>query len=86
MAAKHPDLVLGCEADVWWSREAQPPRQAWSDDTPVRLGEKPVPHVRPRAHGPWGASGTMPPGMSVKRCRSRSTPTTVQPNTRAAVA
>ena len=34
MAANHPHLVLGFAADVWWSREAQPPRHAWSDDPP----------------------------------------------------
>ena len=45
MAAKHPDLVLGFEDDVWWSRAAQPARQAWSDDKPVRLGFTASPHV-----------------------------------------
>ena len=43
MAAKHPDLVLGFEDDVWWGREAQPHMQAWSDDKPVRLVEQTVP-------------------------------------------
>jgi hypothetical protein len=47
MAAKHPDLVLGFEDDVWWSREAQPALQAWSDDKPVRLVEKTVPAQDP---------------------------------------
>jgi hypothetical protein len=47
MAAKHPPLVRGCAADVWWSRAAQPPRQAWSDDPPGRLGEQTVPAKDP---------------------------------------
>ena len=47
MAANHPDLVLGFEDDVWWSREAQPQMHAWSDDKPVRLVEKTVPAKDP---------------------------------------
>ena len=47
MAAHHPDLVLGCEDDVWWSREAPPHMHAWSDDTPVHLVEKTVPAKDP---------------------------------------
>jgi hypothetical protein len=47
MAAKHPDLVLGFEDDVWWSREAQPALHAWSDDKPVRLVEQTVPAKDP---------------------------------------
>jgi hypothetical protein len=47
MAAKHPDLVLGCADDVWWSRAAQPALHAWSADTPVRLVEKTVPAKDP---------------------------------------
>jgi hypothetical protein len=47
MAAHHPDLVLGCEDDVWWSREAPPHMHAWNDDTPVRLVEKTVPAKDP---------------------------------------
>ena len=43
LAANHPDSALGREDAVWWSREAQPPLPAWSDDTPVRLGDKTVP-------------------------------------------
>jgi DDE superfamily endonuclease len=39
MAANHPDRALGFEDDVWWRREAQPPRHAWSDDTPLRVAE-----------------------------------------------
>jgi hypothetical protein len=39
--------VLGFEDDVWWSREAQPHMHAWSDDTPVRLGEQTVPAQDP---------------------------------------
>ena len=47
MAANQPDLVLGFEDEVWWSREAQPPMHAWSDDKPVRLVEKTVPAKDP---------------------------------------
>jgi DDE superfamily endonuclease len=49
-AANHPDLVLGFEADVWGSREAQPHRPAWSDDKPVRLVEKTVPAQDPEGN------------------------------------
>ena len=51
MAAKHPDLVLGFEDEVWWSREAQPHMHAWSDDTPVRLVEQTVPAKDPGQSG-----------------------------------
>ena len=47
MAATHPDIVLGFEDEVWWSREAQPQMHAWSDDKPVRLVEKTVPAKDP---------------------------------------
>jgi hypothetical protein len=47
MAVNHPDIALGCEDDVWWSREAQPHMQAWSDDKPIRLVEKAVPAKDP---------------------------------------
>ena len=47
MAAKHPDLVLGFEDDVWWSRAAQPHMPTWSDDTPLRLVEQTVPAKAP---------------------------------------
>ena len=43
MAANHPDSALGCEDEVWWSREAQPQMPAWSDAKPVRLVAKTVP-------------------------------------------
>jgi hypothetical protein len=39
--------VLGFEDAVWWSRAAQPHRQAWSADTPLRLVEKAVPAKAP---------------------------------------
>ena len=32
---------------MWWSREAQPQRHAWSDDPPVRLVEQTVPAKDP---------------------------------------
>jgi transposase len=47
---------------VWWSREAQPQRPAWSDDKPVRLGEQTVP-----AKDPEGKA---------LACYGRSVPTT----------
>jgi hypothetical protein len=47
MAAKRPDIALGFEDEVWWSREAQPQMHAWSDDQPVHLVEKPVPAKDP---------------------------------------
>ena len=49
MAMHHPDLVLGFDDAVWWSREAQPQMQAWSDDQPVRLGDKTVPAQDPES-------------------------------------
>jgi hypothetical protein len=49
MAMHHPDLVLGFEDEVWWSREAQPQMHAWSDDQPVRLVEKTVPAKDPES-------------------------------------
>jgi hypothetical protein len=47
MAATHPDLALGFADDVWWRREAQPPRHAWSDGQPVRRVGKTVPAQAP---------------------------------------
>jgi DDE superfamily endonuclease len=47
MVMPHPDLVLGFEDAVWWSREAQPQLHAWRDDQPVRLVEKTVPAKDP---------------------------------------
>lgn len=47
MAANHPDLALGFEDEVWWSREAQPQMHAWSDDQPLHLVEKTVPAKDP---------------------------------------
>jgi hypothetical protein len=47
MAANHPDLVLGFEDEVWWSRAAQPHLHAWSDDQSVRLRDKTVPAKDP---------------------------------------
>jgi DDE superfamily endonuclease len=47
MVTKRPDLALGFEDEVWWSRTAQPQMHAWSDDKPVRLVEKAVPAKDP---------------------------------------
>ena len=49
MATTHPDLVLGFEDEVWWSREAQPQMHAWSDDKPVPLVDKTVPAKDPES-------------------------------------
>jgi len=40
-------MALGFEDDVWWSRQAQPHRQAWSDDEPLHLVEQTVPAKDP---------------------------------------
>jgi hypothetical protein len=47
MAVTHPDIALGFEDEVWWSREAQPQMHAWGADKPVHLVEKTVPAKAP---------------------------------------
>ena len=47
MAATPPDIVLGFEDEVWWSREAQPQMHAWSDDKPIHLVERTAPAKDP---------------------------------------
>jgi transposase len=47
MAANQQDRARGFADDVWWSREAPPHMQAWSDGEPVRLVEKTVPAQDP---------------------------------------
>lgn len=43
LAQAHPDWLLGCEDEVWWSRLAHPALHAWQDDDhPLRLVEKAV--------------------------------------------
>ena len=37
LALGHPDWVLGCQDEVWWSRYAQPHLQTWTDDKPLRV-------------------------------------------------
>ena len=37
LALGHPEWVLGFQAEVWWSRLAQPSRHAWTADKPRRL-------------------------------------------------
>ena len=49
MVTNHPDLALGFEDEVWWSRETQPQMHAWSDDEPLRLVEKTVPATDPES-------------------------------------
>ena len=42
-AAHHPDWVLGCEEETWWSRLARPALHAWAAaDQPLRLVEQTV--------------------------------------------
>jgi hypothetical protein len=48
MATNTPDIALGFEDEVWWSREAQPQVHAWSDDAPGRLVEQTVPRKDPQ--------------------------------------
>jgi hypothetical protein len=47
MAANNPDIVLGFEDEVWWSRAARPQMHAWSDARPVHLVEQMVPRQDP---------------------------------------
>jgi hypothetical protein len=43
LAQTHPDVVLGFEDEVWWSRFAHPALHAWQDEEqPLRLVEQPV--------------------------------------------
>jgi transposase len=43
LAQAHPDWLLGCEDEVWWSRLAHPVLSAWQDDAqPLRLLEQTV--------------------------------------------
>jgi hypothetical protein len=37
MALGYPDWVLGFQAEVWWSRLAQPNLHTWTDTKPLRL-------------------------------------------------
>jgi DDE superfamily endonuclease len=37
LALGHPDWVVGCQEEVWWSRLAQPHLQTWTDDKPLHL-------------------------------------------------
>ena len=46
-AAPHPDIVLGFQDEVWWSREARPAMHAWSEDEALRLVEMQVPDDDP---------------------------------------
>jgi hypothetical protein len=40
LALGRPEWVVGFEEEVWWSRLAQPNRQTWTDDKPLRLLQK----------------------------------------------
>src|SRR5437764_954591 len=43
LAQAHPDWLLGCEDEVWWSRLAHPALYAWQEDAhPLRLIEQTV--------------------------------------------
>ena len=42
LAENNPDIVLGFEDEVWWSRERQPQLHSWSDQEPLRLIQQQV--------------------------------------------
>lgn len=46
-ASGHPDWGLGFQDEGWWSRYAQPKRQPWTEDKPLR-----VHHTNPDRHDP----------------------------------
>lgn len=43
LAENNPDIALGFEDEVWWSRQAQPQMHTWSDGDPLRLLQKHLP-------------------------------------------
>lgn len=45
LADNTPEIALGFEDEVWWSRETHPQMHTWSDTEPLRLVEQ---------HGPAG--------------------------------
>src|SRR5579875_1775698 len=48
LAQTHPDWLLGCEDEVWWSRLARPALYAWQDDAqPLRLVQQTVARTDP---------------------------------------
>src|SRR5712691_2260270 len=48
LAASHPEWALGFEDETWWSRVAQPARQAWTPARqPLRVVEQTVPPTDP---------------------------------------
>jgi DDE superfamily endonuclease len=56
-AAAHPDWVLGCADETWWSRLARPALSTWAEaDRPLRLVEQTVatPDPDPRALACYG--------------------------------
>lgn len=56
LAAQHPDWVLGCADETWWSRLAQPARYRWTAGKPLRLIEQVPPRgdLDPKALACYG--------------------------------
>ncbi|MCG3211960.1 MAG: hypothetical protein FOGNACKC_05606 [Anaerolineae bacterium] len=42
LADHNPDIALGFEDEVWWSRERQPDLHSWSEQEPLRLVQQQV--------------------------------------------
>ena len=47
LAENNPDIALGFEDEVWWSRERQPHLHSWSEQEPLRLVQQQVPRNDP---------------------------------------
>jgi transposase len=47
LAESNPDIALGYQDEVWWSRAAQPQMHSWSQAEPLRLIQKQVPKKDP---------------------------------------
>jgi DDE superfamily endonuclease len=47
LAAQPADWVLGCVAETWWSRLAQPALHSWTAGKPLRLVEQGLPRREP---------------------------------------
>jgi len=66
LAATHPEWVLGCGDEVWWSRLAQPTMHTWTPSArELRLVEKSLPHA-----------DSTPKAVACYGVRLRATPTT----------
>jgi hypothetical protein len=54
-------LALGCQADVWWRRLAQPSRSAWPEAKPLRRVEKEAPQAATDRQALAGDGLLLPP-------------------------